>query len=581
MVKYENEKGCCIVINFEYDKSSPDAGYYEILADLMNRWENEVVEFKEAKGKYDADKAGRYFSAISNEANLKQQQYGWFVLGVSESQEKHPVGTNYKKGTPSLLERFKHEIAENTTDNATYLDIIELTPIYQGKPCRVLMFKIPAAAAGIPTAWKNHYYARAGESLGTLPQTKIDIIRRQERMDWSKQILNGAKLEHLDKDAINLAKEKYIEKMNRPHITEEVSDMTDEQFLTKIKLIIDGKVTNAAMVLLGNPDFDHLFSTPPTMMWRYIGADESLKDYQIFTIPFISIVDRISAKIRNLTYRYMPNQNTLFPMETQQYDMWMLRELLNNCIAHSNYQFGGRIYLNEFEDQITITNPGDFLPKSVERVLQPDYNPPFYKNQLLAMAMVNFKMIDTATSGIKKVYRIQRDKYFPMPDYDLSSDTEVRVKVYGKVLNEAYMHILFNNPELSLNTVFLLDRVQKGLEIEREAANYLRKNKMIEGRYPKIYLSAVVSQVINDEVQYIRNKGFDDQYYKDLIVQYLQIYKKAQKAEIRALLWSKLPDILDDKQKNRKINYLLTSLRKSGVIATNSPNQQKSYWILK
>ena len=89
---------------FNYDKSSTKAEYYETLASLMERWEFEIVEFKEAKGGYNEDKIGQYFSAISNEANLTNQQYGWFVLGVSESGVRHLVGTSFKKGSPSLLE---------------------------------------------------------------------------------------------------------------------------------------------------------------------------------------------------------------------------------------------------------------------------------------------------------------------------------------------------------------------------------------------------------------------------------------------------------------------------------------------
>ena len=84
-------------------------------------------------------------------------------------------------------------------------------------------------------------------------------IRNQERRDWSKHILPGATIAHLDAAAIAFARERYKEKMNRPHIIEEVNDMTDEEFLTKIKLMRDGKVTNAAMLLLGNPDYDDMF----------------------------------------------------------------------------------------------------------------------------------------------------------------------------------------------------------------------------------------------------------------------------------------------------------------------------------
>ena len=179
------------------------------------------------------------------------------------------------------------------------------------------MFKIPAAVTGFPTSWKNHYYARSGESLISLQQYKIDEIRSQERLDWSKQIVKGASINHLDKDAIQIARSKYKEKMDKKHIVEEIDNMDDLEFLTKMKLLYDGKVTNAAMLLLGHSDYDYLISRPPTLMWRLYGSQGEVKDYEIFTIPFINVIDKIFSKIRNLTYRYIPNQLTLFPIETQ------------------------------------------------------------------------------------------------------------------------------------------------------------------------------------------------------------------------------------------------------------------------
>lgn len=560
---------------FQYDKTDIFSQYYELLEELIERWEFEIVEFKEAKGQFDTNKIGQYFSAISNEANLKRQQFGWLIFGVSE--RKEIVGTNFKKGDGNL-DKFKYEISKNTNDNISFIDIVELKPIVNNSTSRVLMFKIPAAVTGFPTSWKNHYYARSGDSLIPLQQYKIDEIRSQERLDWSKQIVKGATIDSLDKEAISLAKKKYKERMNEKYANKEIDSMTDEQFLTKMKLLHNGKVTNAAMILLGNSDYDYLISRPPTIMWRLYGARGEDKDYEIFTIPFINVIDQIFLKIRNLTYRYMPNQMTLFPFETQQYDTWLLRELLNNCIAHTNFQLGGRIYVNEFEDKIIITNPGNFIPGSIESVLQVSYNPPFYRNQLLAETMVKLYMIDTATMGIRKVFRIQKEKYFPLPDYDLSVLNQVSVTVYGKILNNDYMHILYDYPDLDLETVFLLDRVQKGLSISNENIAHLRKLKLVEGRKSNLFLSASVSKSIEGEAQYIKNKGFDDQYYKDLIIEYLKKFNSAKKKDIRVLLWDKLPDILDDKQKERKIGNLLASLKKEKIIKTNISDRTE--WIL-
>lgn len=572
-----------MVAYFEYEKEDGKVEYYELLQELMERWEHEIVEFKSATGGYSEDKIGQYFSAISNEANLAGKQYGWFVLGVSETKEKHPVGTAFKNGPMTLLERFKYTISQNVTDAMTFLDIIELYPIVDGKPKRVLMFKIPAAIAGMPTEWKTRCYARNGESLISLQQYKIDVIRNQERRDWSKLILGGAIIENLDREAIAFAREKYKERRNQPHITEEVDSLSDEDFLTKIKLMRNGQVTNAAMILLGNAEFDYLFANAPTIMWRLYGADGEMKDYTIFRIPFINVVDQVSAKIRNLTYRYMPNQLSLFPKETQQYDTWLLRELLNNCIAHSNYQLGGRIYINECEESINITNPGDFLPQTIETVLQTTYSPPFYRNQLLTDSMVNFHMIETAASGIKRVYRIQKKKYFPMPDYNFSTANQVSVTVYGKVMNEQYTYILYEHPEMDLETVYLLDQVQKGngKNLSKEAVAYLRKHHLVEGRANHLYLSAEVAKSVDDEAQYIRNRAFDDKYYQDMILDYLKQFGKGQKKDFRKLLMDKFPDVLTENQKERKILTLLSALKRQNKIDTDSGSPRTCHWVLK
>lgn len=544
------------------------------LEGLINGWENETVEFKEANKDYDKDKIGRYFSALSNEANLKNLQCGWLIFGVKEKQ-REIIGTNYrdKKG----LDTLKHEISLQTTGGISFVEIYE---VYK-EDKRILMFQIPAATAGIPTGWKDQYYAREGDSLVPLSLEKLDRIRQQGSRDWSKQVVRGASIQHLNKEAILLARKNYKEKMNRPHISDEIDNMTDEDFLTKVKLIQNGHITNACMLLLGDENYDYLMDNPPEASWRLYDAEEVIKDYEIFKIPFITLSNRIFLKIRNLTYRYMPNQLTLFPSETKQYDMWLLRELLNNCIAHSNYAFGGRINIDEEEDQISFRNPGTFLPGSIEIALQKNYTPPFYRNQLLAETMVNFNMIDTQSMGIRKVYRIQKEKYFPMPDYDFSVGNQVSVTVYGKVLDENYCKVLFEHPNYDLQTVFLIDQVQKHRKITNEQVKFLRKLNIIEGRIPNIYLSAEVAISLNKKEQYVKNKGFDDAFYKELIIEYLKKFESGTREDFRKLLLEKLPDSLDDKQKENKIKNILYAMRKRGMIEKVGNASKYTKWKLR
>lgn len=323
---------------FYFDKEKQDADAVEILKELISNWENEVVEFKEAGKDYDKNKIGQYFSAISNEANLKGLQFGWLIFGV-RNKSKEIIGSDYRN-KKNGLDALKQEISMGTTGGTSFIEIFEIYPIVDGEPRRVIMFQIPAAASGIPTGWKDHFYGRNGESLGALSIEELDRIRGQEKRDWSKQIIPDATIECLDSEALSIAKRNYKEKMNRPYINEEIDRMSDEEFLTKLKLMRDGKLTNAAMLLLGNEDYDYLFMSAPEASWRLYNSKNDIQDYEIFKIPFITLSDRIFVKIRNLTYRYMPNQLTLFPTETKQYDMWLLRELMNNCLAHSDYSIG-------------------------------------------------------------------------------------------------------------------------------------------------------------------------------------------------------------------------------------------------
>ena len=545
----------------------------QTLYGLIRDWEYEIVEFKKASNSFSQHEIGKYFSAISNEAALKGLQYGWLVFGV-HNDTKEIVHSDYRN--TQGLNTLKHEIAQNSTNGITFIDIFE---VYEGSN-RIVMFKIPAAVTATPTAWKGHWYGRDGESLVALSQEELERLRGHARFDWSKQLIDKSSIRHLDKEAIQIARKGYKEKHNSDYISAETDRMSDEDFLMKLKLMVDGKLTNAAMVLLGNPDHDNLLDVPVSAMWRLYGSNAMLKDYVEFRMPFITVANRIYAKIRNLTYRYMPDQTTLDTTITQQYNEDLLKELIHNCIAHQDYLQGGRIYIEELEDMVVISNPGSFIPGDVRKVLRFGYTAPYYRNLSLAEAMTNFKLIDTAQWGIRKVFNTLRDRYFPLPDYDFSTPNKVAVTVYGKLLDQNYTRLLFSRGDLDLDTVFLLDRVQKKLPLDKEQYQALRKQGVIEGKVPNVYVSLEIAEIVDERAQYTKNKAMDDQYYKDLIINYLQQFGNGTKADFIKLLNDKLSDVLGDKQKAHKVRNLLMSMSRSGLIEYSGENQRTGAWGL-
>ena len=276
----------------------------------------------------------------------------------------------------------------------------------------------------------------------------------------------------------------------------------------------------------------------------------------------------------------MVNENTLFPNEVDQYDNYILRELINNCIVHQDYRLKGIINVMEFKDKLIITNEGNFIPQKIENVLKDGYSSPYYRNQFLASAMVNLNMIDTVGSGIRRIYNIQKKKYFPLPDYDLSEETRVKVTLYGKIIDENYSKILFEKTNLDIDKVILLDRVQKSFSITKEQSDYLKKDDLIEGRYPNIYISSDIAKITNKKVDYIENTGLDNAYYMDYIITYIKKFGSASRQEINDLIKPKLPSNLSSAQLDNKVRYLLGKLREEGKIV-NIGTDKTPKWIIK
>lgn len=518
--------------------------------------ENELVEFKEAKTHYDKDKLGRYFSALSNEANLKEKSQAWMVFGVND--KKIVVGTSI---TEKQINEFKAEMANHCAPKLSFIEVHKIE--YHGKI--VLLFEIPPAPQGSPVSWKGFWYGRDGESLGALNINELEIIRGQNiSIDWSAQLVEGASISDLSEEAIRKARIMF--EVKNPLLKEQLITWDDSTFLNKAKITIKGKITNAAILLLGKPESEYLISPAcAKISWILKDKEGIEKDYEHFSCPVFYNVNFIYNRIRNLKYRYL-QVGSLFPEEVDQYDPYIIREALNNCIVHQDYSFGGKINIIEREDGVlTFSNMGSFIPMSVERVINSDSPESKYRNPFLSNAMVNLNMIDTIGSGIKKMYVIQKNKFFPLPDYDLSN-SKVQVTIIGKVIDINYAHKIAQMPALSLNEIILLDKVAKQRQLDDSEIVILKSKKLIEGRKPNFHISSDVANVTGSQVEYIKQRGIDDKYCQKIILDYLVKFGEGKKTDFENILLDKLPDILDIKQKKNKIKNNLQLLRKQGLI---------------
>lgn len=526
--------------------------------------ENEKSEWKEFKSLKSAvsgragDDVISYISAIAN------MQGGNLIIGI---QDKTHAIVGIQEFADYSIENIKYRIVGNCSNlNSDLFRVEELISSDTNKT--VWIFHIPKHQFRLPVYAHKKTWQRIDDNLVEMTKERLSAIltQVQPHEDWSAVIVSEATLDDLDENAIEKARFEF--KKRNPKYSTEVDNWNDYDFLNKAKITIKGKITRTALILLGKEEAEHYLGSFVKIRWNLKTLDNQDKDFEIFSIPLLLAIDEVYKKIRNLKYRYL-RDGTLFPDEVLRYEPFNIRESLNNAIAHQDYSKGARINVVEFEDDhLVFSNYGSFLPKSIEDVVLNDTPEEVYRNPFLVEAMKNLDMIETQGGGIRKIFNFQRQRFFPLPDYNFS-DNKVKVTITGKILNEDFARILIKNPNLSLEDIILLDKIQKQKTITDDEFKYLKKLKFIEGRKPNLFLSFNVVESTNNEdlkAEYLANRSFDDSHFKEMIFEYLKKFGKSKRDGIDKLIIPKLSAVLTDEKKKKKVTNFLSALSKDGKI---------------
>lgn len=529
--------------------------------------ENEWVEFKTGTATTN-ERIGNYISAISNAACIGNQPFGYLVFGVKDDSHE-VVGTTFKlknkKEGNQELELYLRQYLHPSIRFDHY--VCQYNNFY------VEIFRIPAAK-GEPTHFKKIPYIRFDSSLTDLrnyPEHVKAIYNSEE--DWSATCINEATINDLDEEAITKAKDKFKEKKAGTPIYDQIDNWDNKTFLDKAKITIGGKITNTAIILLGKSEASHFISPAVAQITWKLDTEE--KAYEHFDIPLFMSINDVLKRIRNVKYKFFPD-NQLLSTEVNKYHTIVILEALNNCIAHQDYSRHSRIVLTEQINKLIFSNQGSFFEGTAEDYTSGDKTPKKYRNRWLADAMVNLNMIDTMGYGIRRMYLEQRKRFFPLPDYTKSTRDNVILEIYGHTIDENYSKLLIEKKDnLSLTEVILLDKVQKDIPINDEASKLLKKKGLIEGRKPHFHISSTVASATGLEKEYFKLKGIEDDYCKKMINDYIIKFKGGKRSDFENLLDDKLPNLLSDKQKKDKVKNLLQSMKREGTIFLD-----KTFWRL-
>lgn len=527
-------------------------------------------EMKNLKNSFNGHEGEDVMSYVSGIANMEG---GDLVIGV-EDKTQNIIGTDLTKfnlDKNSAVLKIKENCVNISSEGLSVDEYIT-----SDTQKTVWVIHIPKHLPRKPVYAHKHAWQRIKDSLVFITPERESAILNESVSEgnaskWTATVLPDATLDDLDPKAILKAREQYKEVY--PSKAKEVDSWDDIKFLNKAKITIKGKITIAAIILLGKEESEHyLLPSVCKIRWTLKNEKGENLDYEIFSIPMILAIDEVGKKIRNTKYEYTIAGNMFPEPPMYRYDVFTLREPLNNAIGHQDYKKDARIEVIEYDnDHLVFQNYGSFLPGSVEKVVLEDSPESIYRNPFLIEAMRNVHMVETEGGGIRKLFEQQRKRFFPMPEYDLSGG-KVKVTIDGKVIDEQFAKILVQVPDMSMSDILLLDKVQKQKRLSDDEIKYMRKKKLIEGRKPNVFLSRNIVRQTKDvglKATYVKNKSFDDEYFRKLIIQYLEKFSIAKRSDIDDLLMGKLSDVLTIDQKKNKIKNLLYQLRKNNIIETD------------
>lgn len=329
--------------------------------------ESETVEFKVNWNR--PRDIGEYVSALANSAVLANHDRAWIIWGVDDASHA-VIGTRFNPalakgdGNQPLamwLTQLIHPRPDFTFHTAEHLG-----------GCVVLMeIRAPHSA---PLAFSGKRYIRVGSHT-----TRLDEHPDKEQRiwaalgqtdDWSGEIVASASVDDLAPEAVAAARQRFVEYLQRAEldpkrreaIAREARAWDVPTLLNKAHVTKQGRVTRAALLLLGRDEVAHLLAPADIKIsWLLRNAKNDTQSSQHFGLPLLLATQHAFDRIRNVTIEHLPD-GSLFPTAVTRYDPWVIREALHNCVAHRDYRIGGKINVVEHPEKLVFSNLGRFIP---------------------------------------------------------------------------------------------------------------------------------------------------------------------------------------------------------------------------
>ncbi len=368
--------------------------------------------------------------------------------------------------------------------------------------------------------------------------------------DWSGNVVADATVRGLDPEAIRVARASYASRY--PDSVGELSSWDDTEFLNRAHVFKRGRVTNAALILLGKGGSERMLPGGIGIRWRLIDTSGTVVDTRVFDGPMILTARNAVSMIRNPACRIGTGDRV---RDVGTYRTSTLLEAVYNSIAHQDYSSGGMVDIIEREgESVTVMNRGAFPNNSPESFVTGRPQTGSRTNPFLFGAMSGIGLVSGVQAGIRGMYLSQAYRHFPMPRYSFTDDTVV-LTIPG-IRSGEYVRVLDSRDDLDISVLMDLNSISCGRFVPERRLIQLERRGLIS------IDGGVVSITSDSGTMSMFTRGTD----RDAVMEMISELGSVNRADVAAMLSARDPKGLSDEQMSVKATNLLQSMRREGLI---------------
>lgn len=465
---------------------------------------------------------------------------GYLVLGMEDAFPHKVVGTSQCENALGKLENEIYKALQISVD---------AYELFDEQNNRVVVVEIPRHPVGKALRFEDVPLWRSGEELIPMPDKVLFSILQETDPDYSQAICEGVTIDDLDKEAIDILKEKYARKQNNPTFT----SLSDRQALSDLKLIEGNKVTNAAVLLVGKAEIiqQNFPQAKVQHEFRTTEGQERFDKRLSFVAPFYILIDQLWKAVNDRNGS-VPVQEGAYMFDIPFFNEEVIREVINNAFAHRDYRLASEIVIKQYPTKLSVISPGGFpIGVTLENILTVSSTP---RNRLLADVLAATGIVERSGQGMDVIFRLTLSEGKQTPDYSKTNDYQVTAILSATVKDPGFalfiksiQQELPENQKLSVFDVLTFCAIREGKQPkDKEIAKRLYSMGYLEKRGKTSAIRYILPrryyELTGNQSEYSELTDWDDEQIWSVLFRYLKKYGTAKKTDIAKLIGQHISD---------------------------------------